>query len=711
MAATLTQAGRLLELKTPLGPDVLCIDRGTMTERVSRLFTLQMDVLADLPKADRVQPPQLLGKGVTLTVRLPEDQKRHFHGMVSRFTVIGRDERHAYFRMEVVPWLWLLTLSSDCKVFQDQTVPEILKAIFQEWQGKYPDLVAFEDKLEGSYKKLDYCVQYRETDFNFVSRLMEEEGIYYFFRHEEGKHTLVLGDTPSAFPPCPHQAQARLEHEAGIGEREDVVQHWEYRQSVVPGKYVLGDYHFQMSNKVLRSTATGSVQVAGNDQLEMFDVGDYAERFNKPDERLGEVEPQGDAMAQWRMEEHAAEHLLIGGESTCRAFSPGLHFALLGAGGSPLTIPGTQGKYVLLSVQHTFEQSPEYVSGESVPQPYKNSFTCIPLGVPYRPPRVTQRPVAQGLQSAVVVGLDGEEIDCDKYGRVKVQFPWDREGQKNERSSCWVRCATLWAGKQWGMIHIPRIGQEVLVAFLEGDPDQPLIVGSVYNYENMPPYKLPDHKTQSGIKTRSSKKGSDQNYNEIRFEDKKGEEQVYIHAEKNLDTVVENDETHSVGFEKKGKGDQTVKIFNNQTLEVGTAQSSEGSQKVKIWKDRDVTLQTGDDRLTIEKGNQYLTLWEGVQMVRINKVRTVKVKEHDILVIEKGNQRVVVEEGSSRTEAMQSIELKVGQSSVTIDQSGVTIKGLMVKIEGQTMTQVKGTMTDVNGSGMLKLAGGVTMLG
>lgn len=677
MSVALTQAGRLLELKTPLGADVLCIDRGTMTERISQLFTLQMDLLADLSQAGKVQPKQLLGKGVTLTVQLPADQKRHFHGMVSRFTVIGEDHRHAYFRMEVVPWLWLLTQSSDCKVFQDQTVPEILKAVFQEWQGKYPDVVAFEDKLEGTYEKLDYCVQYRETDFQFVSRLMEEEGICYFFRHEEGKHTLVLADRPSAFQSCPHQARARLLRDAGMGEWEDAVLHWEYRQSVVPGKVVLGDYHFQMSNKELRSTASGSVQVAGNDQLELFDVGNYAERFNKPDERLDKVEREGEAMAARRMEEHAAEHLLIDGESTCRAFTTGTHFSLLGAAGAPVTIPGTQGKYVLLSVDHTFAQSPEYISGQKRDQPYRNSFTCIPLGVPYRPPRTTPKPVAQGLQSAVVVGLSGEEIDCDKYGRVKVQFPWDRLGRKNERSSCWVRVASLWAGKQWGMICLPRVGQEVVVAFLEGDPDQPLIVGSVYNYENMPPYKLPDHKTQTGIKTRSSKKGDEQNYNEIRFEDKKGEEQLYIHAEKNLDTVIENDETHTVGFEKKDKGDQTIKVFNNQTLEIGTPQCSEGSQSVTIFKDREVTLQTGNDSLTIQQGNQ-----------------TIKLPL-----------------GKSQTEALQGIELKVGSSSVKIDQKGITLQGLMVKIQGELLTEVKGAMTDVNGSGMLKIGGGVMMLG
>jgi len=676
MADPLTQANRLLSLATPLGTDVLCIERATITERVSKPFVMQFEMLADLGKMSQVKYDQLLGKNVTLTVELPDNKKRYFCGMVSRFSEGVKDNRHAYYQMEVVPWLWLLTLSSDCKIFQDKTVPEVIEDVFKEWQGKYADVVKFENKLTGSYKKLDYCVQYRETDFNFIARLMEEEGIFYFFKHDSGSHTLVLGDNPSAFPACPNQAKARYLPEAGIGEWQDGVTNWDHRRSVVPGKVVLSDYHFQMSNKTLQGTGSGKVKIANNDNREIFDVTDFAERFNKPDQRLGDVEPQGNDMAKWRMEEQSLAHLQISGNSTCRAFTTGTYFSLEGHNGAEIKVPGTQGKYVLASLKHSLQQAPDYVTGSGAGQPYRNSFTCLPQETQYRPARATPKPVVQGMQTALVVGLQGEEIDCDKYGRVKVQFHWDREGKKDEKSSCWVRVASLWAGKQWGMIHIPRIGQEVVVAFLEGDPDQPLIVGSVYNYDNMPPYKLPDNKTQSGLKSRSSKQGSDQNFNELRFEDKKDHEEVYFHAEKDFNRVVENNDTLKVGFDKKDKGDQTIEIFNNQKMTVGNAQASDGSQTLTIWKDRTSELKTGNDQLNIKMGNQ-----------------TTKL---DL--------------GKSETEALQSIELKVGQSSLKIDQMGVTIKGMMISIEGQIQSEFKGLMTSVNGSAMLQVKGGITMI-
>jgi type VI secretion system secreted protein VgrG len=250
---------------------------------------------------------------------------------------------------------------------------------------------------------------------------------------------------------------------------------------------------------------------------------------------------------------------------------------------------------------------------------------------------------------------------------VKVQFHWDRDGQNDANSSCWVRVATPWAGKQWGMIHLPRIGQEVVIDFLEGDPDNPIIVGSVYNADQMPPYKLPDHKTQSGLKTRSSLKGGDANFNELRFEDKKGSEDVYFHAEKDFHRVVEHDDDLKVG------NDQTIEIKNNRT------------EKVK----------EGDEKVTIEKGN-----------------RTVQISMgNETLLIKMGDQSTKLDMGKSETEAMQSIELKVGQSSVKLDQTGVTIKGMLIQIEGQIQTQLKGMVTQINGSAMLQLQGGIIMIG
>lgn len=310
------------------------------------------------------------------------------------------------------------------------------------------------------------------------------------------------------------------------------------------------------------------------------------------------------------------------------------------------------------------------------------------------------------------MGPPGEEIWPDKYGRIKVQFHWDREGTNDEKSSCWVRVATPWAGKQWGMIHIPRIGQEVIVAFEEGDPDQPLIVGSVYNYEQMPPYKLPDNKTQSGLKSRSSKQASATNFNELRFEDKKDAEQIYVHAEKDFDGVIENNESRKVGFEKKDKGNQSIEIFNNQELKVGCSQASEGSQTITVYKDRTETVETGNEMVTVKKGNRTVNVDTGNDTHQIKMGnRDVKIDMgNDTLTIKMGNQTTKLNLGKSATEAMQSIELKVGSSSIKVDQMGVTIKGMMVKIEGQVQTEVKGLMTSVQGSAMTTVKGAITMI-
>ena len=316
---------------------------------------------------------------------------------------------------------------------------------------------------------------------------------------------------------------------------------------------------------------------------------------------------------------------------------------------------------------------------------YENRFRCLPLEIPFRPARETPRPVVHGTQTAVVVGPPGEEIFTDKYGRIKVQFHWDRDGKNDADSSCWVRVATPWAGQQWGVIHIPRVGQEVVVAFEEGDPDRPIMVGSVYNAAMMPPYKLPDNKTQSGVKTRSTLKGGDKNFNELRFEDKKDSEDIYFHAEKDFHRVVEHDDDLKVGH------DQTIEVKNDRTEKV-----KEGDEKVTIEKgNRTIVVETGDDAHQIKKGNRDVQIDMG----------------NDTLTIKMGNQTTKLNLGASSTEAMQSIELKVGQSSIKLDPTGVTIQGLMITITGQVQTQVSGLMTTISGSAMLQESGGIIMIG
>ncbi|MGA8351672.1 MAG: type VI secretion system tip protein TssI/VgrG, partial [Isosphaeraceae bacterium] len=407
-----------------------------------------------------------------------------------------------------------------------------------------------------------------------------------------------------------------------------------------------------------------------------------------------------------RMQQETAPAISISGQSTCRQFTAGCKFTLdrhFNANGS----------YVLTQVSHRATMGDTYTGGSDTSPFYENSFQCIPAALPYRPARTTPRPTVEGPHTAVVVGNAGDEIFTDKYGRIKVQFPWDRQGQKDANSSCWARVATLWAGKQWGIIHIPRVGQEVIVAFEEGDPDRPIVVGSVYNAENMPPYTLPDNKTQSGYLSRSTLNGTDQNFNQLRFEDKKDSEEIYFHAEKDFNRVVENNDTLKVGFDKKDKGNQTVEIYNNQSLKVGTASCDEGSQTIEVYKDRTETVKTGNETVTVKQGNRTITVEQGNDTHQVKQGnRDVKIDMgNDSLKLGMGNQTTKLDLGASSTEAMQSITLKVGQNSITIDQMGVTIKGMMIKVEGQVQTEVKGLMVQVSGDAMLQAKGAITMIG
>jgi type VI secretion system secreted protein VgrG len=299
----------------------------------------------------------------------------------------------------------------------------------------------------------------------------------------------------------------------------------------------------------------------------------------------------------------------------------------------------------------------------------------VPAAEPFRVASITPRVRMPGPQTAVVVGKSGEEIWTDEYGRVKVQFMWDRDGKSDENSSCWVRVAQIWAGNTFGGFQIPRIGEEVIVDFLGGDPDYPIIVGRVYNKDNAVPYPLPGEQTKSGIKTRSTKKGTAENFNELRFEDKKGDEEIYFHAEKNFNRVVENDDSLKVGFEKKDKGDQKIEVYNDQTLTIG-AGSKGGSQTIVVYKDRTAEMKTGNDTITITQGNH----------------------------------KTEITAGKSETSAMQSIELKVGGNSIKIDQSGITLKGIKISVEGSATAEVKSPMTKVNGDGMVMIQGGLVKI-
>jgi type VI secretion system secreted protein VgrG len=600
--------------------------------------------------------------------------------------------------MELVPQLWLLSKRAKSCTYQHMTVPDILKKVLTGLKVDY--------NLTGNYEERDYCVQYRETDFNFVSRLMEEEGIYYYFQHANGSHTMVVADSPDGHQEMP--AASTLTYRNAQGAEDGCIYDWEKTQELRAGKYTVWDHtfekphiHLDAEKTVLPSVAVGQVthqlEVGNNDQLELYDFpGEYAQRFDGIDKggspqpaEIQKIFQDNKRTVEIRMQEETTPSLQIHGASSCSQLVAGHKFSVSTLADSLEKQFKADGQYVLTSVQHSARLGGQYWSDSGEGYSYHNSFTCIPTALPYRPARSTPKPVVHGTQTAVVVGPDGEEIFTDKYSRVKVQFHWDREGKNNPDSSCWCRVGTLWAGQQWGVIHIPRIGQEVIVAFEEGDPDRPIIVGSVYNDAMMPPYKLPDNRTQSGIKTRSTLKGGATNFNELRFEDKKGKEEVYFHAEKDFNRVVEN----------------------NDTLKVGSDQADDGSQTIEIYKNRTETVKTGDEKVTIEKGTRTVTV-QGDDTHQIKQGnRSVKIDMgNDSLKISMGDQTTKIDLGKSETEAMQSIELKVGQSSIKIDQTGVTIKGMLISVEGDLQTQIKGTMTQVNGDAMLQIQGGITMI-
>jgi type VI secretion system secreted protein VgrG len=700
-----TQDRALIAVNTPLGKDVLLLLGFSGREEMSRPFSYTLEMLS--PK-DALAAKDIVGKSVTWVVRRSGGSPRYFNGVVSCFLAGGHQIRGLrYYRAEVVPALWFLKRTTDCRIFQNKTAPQIIEQIFKDL-----GFTAYKLNLRATYATREYCVQYRETDLAFVSRLMEHEGIFYFFSHENGKHTMTLADQKSAYVDCPE-----ADVEASVGSHATgQITSWEHQLAFRSGKVAQQDYNFETPSTDLMTKSTSIVPLPDNKKYELYDYpGDY------PDKGVG------GELTKVRMEEEEAPAEVVQGASTCSTFAVGGKFKLKKHESS-----AEVGKaFAITAIEH-FAREASYAPGEIEGQDYGNKFTCIPDSVTFRPARVTPRAVVRGPQTAVVVGPKGEEIYTDKYGRVKVQFFWDREGKKDENSSCWIRVAQGWAGKSWGIVFNPRIGQEVLVDFLEGDPDRPIITGRVYNADQMPPYTLPANQTQSTVKSRSSKGGAAANFNELRFEDKKDSEEIYFHAEKNFNRVVENNDTLKVGYEKKDKGDQTIEVFNNQTVTIGAGKgnASDGSQTLTVYKDRTATVETGNETLTVKKGNRTVTVETGDDTHDVKKGnRTVTVETgndtHDIkkgnravtidmgndtLTIKMGNQTTKLNLGKSETEAMQSIELKVGSNSIKIDQTGITLQGIMIKITGQAMVQVKGPIVQVNGDGMLILKGGITMI-
>jgi type VI secretion system secreted protein VgrG len=700
-----TQDGRPLAIHTPLGKDKLFLIGLSGHEGISQLFSFHLEVLAE--NKTEVAFEKLLGQSVTVDLELPNKEKRFFNGIVSRAVEGEQGVIFTGYTLEIVPKFWLLTRRAQSRIFQHVNVPDILKKVLEGLD------VTFE--LQGTFQPRDYCVQYRETDFNFACRMMEEEGIFYFFKHTAGNHQMVVANTPGSHSDMPVTSNAIYEAVEGGTRDEDRIYSWIKTQELRSGKYTLWDHSFELPHKhleasksIIGSALAGSVNhklnVANNQTLELYDFpGEYAQRFDgisggggEQPEELQKIFEDNRRTVEIRMQEEAVPSLVIQGASLCRQFTSGHKFTLE-------RHFNANGVYVLTYVQHACTQDNYRSTGQALA--YSNNFTCIPLALPFRPPRLTAKPTVPGTQTAVVVGPPGEEIFTDKYGRVKVQFHWDREGKNNADSSCWVRVGQLWAGRRWGASFWPRIGQEVIVDFLEGDPDQPIIVGSVYNADQMPPYlgdgPDPKHKKDnkvSGVKSCSTPGGG--GYNEMRLDDTKGKEQVFIHAQRNADTRVLNDSMESVlhdrhltvGGEKHGSkaGDQREMIYRDKHLKVHRNQIEQigGNMELLVGGidgdgNQDIVIQ-GYKKELIEKSDHLHVKGSRMETIGASQSLTVggsqqeKIgKKHAMDVVEevhiKCGMKVVIEAGVQLT-------IKGPGGFVDINPAGVTIQGTMVLI-------------------------------
>ncbi|CAM2919619.1 type VI secretion system secreted protein VgrG [Pseudomonas gessardii] len=583
------QASRLAKITSPLGPDVLLLNEMGGGEELGRLFNYELQ----LNSLDaNIDLNQLLGKPMSVGLQLADGGERYFHGLVARCSQNIDQGQFASYQVTLRPWLWLLSRTSDCRIFQNLSIPQIIKQVFRDLG--FSD---FEDALSRPYREWEYCVQYRETSFDFVSRLMEQEGIYYFFRHEQDRHVLVLADAYGAHATVPGYTSVPYYPKDEQQRERDHMHNWHLAQEVQPGSLELNDYDFQRpSASIDVRSAMPRPHTAGD-----YPLYDYPGTYVKSED--------GEHYARTRIEALQTLHEQVEFSGNARGLGSGHLFSLTG-----FSRRDQNREYLILGARYYITQERLESGGGAASAQFDSSLTCIDAQQSFRPLANTHRPIVKGPQTALVVGPKGEEIWTDQYGRVKVHFYWDRHDQSNENSSCWIRVSQSWAGKNWGSMQIPRIGQEVIVSFLEGDPDRPIITGRVYNAEQTVPYDLPENATQSGMKSRSSKGGSPANFNEIRMEDKKGLEQLYIHAERNQDIVVEVDESHSVGHDRnKSIGhNETVTIGNNRLrivkqediLSVGQKKTDSISQSYVIEVGENLRLVCGESILELNASGQ-----------------------------------------------------------------------------------------------------------
>jgi type VI secretion system secreted protein VgrG len=655
-------------------------------ERLSEPFV----ILAEGFSADEVDFLPHLGKPISLEVGEGREHVRYFHGLLTEAELLTSDVNGSHYRLTLRPWFYLLDQNRDYRIFQDKTVVDIAKKVFSDL-GMTD--AAF-DKLTGTYKKRNYCVQYKESDFNFLSRLFEDEGIYYYFEHGKSAHKLILCDGKSAHKAAPHYETVSFHPvEGGVTAAPDTLREWTERVSTAgQAKVSLRSFDFTKPQNPVHGDAEGASQHP-QDALEVY-------------EYLGNFVEKGEGVARSKIRLAAAR-------ASRRVFSGGGDAPGLACGGlfklSHSPIGRHNREYMITAVRH-FVEAEAHRGGETR-LPRRVAVEAIPSDTLYRPPLVTPTPSADGPETATVTGPAGEVIYVDEHGRVKVRFHWDRSPDDPGKTSCWMRVSHHSAGEGFGNVILPRVGQEVIVDFLDGDPDRPIITGRVYNAQRKHTYGLPSDKTRSLWRTQTVGEAGDyggaekqppagKGFHEIRLEDKGGSEEIYIHSQRDMVTEVLLDDSLTVQRDRKTRigRDRTTAIKRHEKLTVET-----GDETHEVSQGKRTTAIQQNDELTVKQGDQKTTVSQG------NVSTTVSMGDMDTQV-KLGNYTLKTGMGSVTIEAMQSITLKVGQSSVVIDQTGVTVKGMMVTSEAQLVQKVKGTMTQVEGAAMTTVKGAIVMI-
>lgn len=589
------QARQVVRITSPLPADALALSSLKGHERLSTLFSYSLECVSEEPALDLYS---MLGQNITVEIDVDGGNKRFFNGVVASAAHVGNRGDYTLYSLDMKPWLWLLTHTTDCRVFSYLSVPEIVQRIFQD--NGFDDV---DNRLTENYPQRNYCVQYQESDFAFVSRLMEHEGIYYFFEHENGKTILILCDNLSAhravegyeeIPVCPAENAAQSE--------QDHLVEWSFKRHVNSAKYVMNDFGFKDPSADMLVSATTRV----SDAWAEYEQYEYPGAYSNTDG--GQLDREyGERLVQRRMERELSLHEVSSGHGTVKGLNAGHLFHLTNC-----ERDDQNREYLVLGAKLDINLESYYSNTAHNALVCNASFECIFSQQRFRPEKRTTKPLIQGPQTALVTGPAGEEIWTDEYGRVKLQFHWDRYGTSDENSSRWVRVSQAWAGKQWGAIHIPRVGEEVIVEFLDGNPDRPIVTGRVYNGDRPVPYDLPANATQSGIKSHSSKGGSPSNFNEIRMDDKKGSEEFYVQAEKNYNLLVKNDRSDAIG------NDYSLNVRNSKNETIGNDKSESIA--------RNKTANVGGDHQ--EDIGENMTISVGANLsetVEINHAKTVGV--------------------------------------------------------------------------------------